>query len=114
MEPAATIIARLGGEQKVSEITGRAYTAPYRWQHAVEKGGTGGLIPQKLHRVLLDYAKSQGISLVAADFLSINPNTATANPNTATASLAACHSCGDSGASAGNSGESSPAEGGAL
>ncbi len=69
MEPAATIITKLGGERRVSEITGRAYTAPYRWQQPVEKGGTGGLIPQRLHRVLLDYALTHGITLTAADFL---------------------------------------------
>jgi hypothetical protein len=69
MEPAATIIARLGGERVVSEITGRAYTAPYRWQHPLEKGGTGGLIPQKLHAKLLDYARANGIELTPADFL---------------------------------------------
>ena len=69
MEPASSIIARLGGEKVVSEITGKAYTAPYRWQHAVEKGGTGGLIPQKHHRVLLNYAEANGIDLIPADFV---------------------------------------------
>jgi hypothetical protein len=68
MEPAATIISRLGGEKTVSEITGRAYTAPYRWQHPVGKGGTGGLIPQKHHVALLDYARAHGIELTPADF----------------------------------------------
>lgn len=72
MEPAASIIKRLGGEAKVSEITGRAYTAPYRWQHPIEKGGTGGLIPQKLHRALLDHARANGIALSAADFLPVH------------------------------------------
>lgn len=69
MEPASTIIERLGGEARVSEITGTALTAPYRWQHAREKGGTGGLIPQKHHRTLLDYASENGIELSAEDFL---------------------------------------------
>ncbi len=48
MEPAATIIRQLGGEANVSRITGRGATAPYKWQYSVEKGGTGGLIPQRL------------------------------------------------------------------
>ncbi len=73
MEPAATIIARLGGEKVVSEITGRAYTAPYRWQHPIAKGGTGGLIPQRLHIILLDYARANGIELSPADFLPVHP-----------------------------------------
>jgi hypothetical protein len=69
MEPASTVIERLGGPKVVSTITGAAYTAPYRWQHPREKGGTGGLIPQKHHLTLLAYAKQHGIPLTAADFL---------------------------------------------
>lgn len=69
MEPARTIIEKLGGEKVVSDVTGTAYTAPYRWQHAKAKGGTGGLIPQRYHRQLLDFAKSQGIKLRADEFL---------------------------------------------
>lgn len=79
MEPAASIILRLGGEAKVSEITGRAYTAPYRWQHPVERGGTGGLIPQRLHVKLLDYARANGIPLSAADFLPVHDETSAAS-----------------------------------
>jgi hypothetical protein len=67
--PAAVIIARLGGESTVSSITGTAYTAPYRWQAARKKGGTGGLIPQRYHRRLIDYARSKGIPLNAEEFL---------------------------------------------
>lgn len=71
MEPAKSIIDRLGGEAKVSEITGTAYTAPYRWQHSRAQGGTDGLIPQRHHPALLAYARQHGISLEAADFLPI-------------------------------------------
>lgn len=76
MEPAHSIIKKLGGEAKVMEITGTAYTAPYRWQHAREKGGTDGLIPQRYHPVLLEYARSQGIPLAAEEFLPPSPDTA--------------------------------------
>lgn len=69
MEPAKTIIKRLGGEAKVAEITGTAFTAPYRWQHPREKGGTGGTIPQKHHRTLIDYARANGIPLSTDEFL---------------------------------------------
>ncbi len=34
-----------------------------------EKGGTGGLIPQKCHPVLLSYAASIGVPLTAESFL---------------------------------------------
>ncbi|MBY6242815.1 hypothetical protein [Methylosinus sp. Sm6] len=69
MEPAYTIIKRLGGEAAVSRATGTAYTAPYRWQHPVDKGGTGGLIPQKHHPALLEFARQNGKELTPADFL---------------------------------------------
>ena len=76
MEPAKSIIERfaqpdkgLTGEAVVSQITETAYTAPYRWQHSRSKGGTDGLIPQRHHTKLLDYARANGIALEAADFL---------------------------------------------
>jgi hypothetical protein len=73
MNPARLIIARLGGEARVSRITGTSYTAPYRWQAAKAKRGTGGLIPQRHHRRLLDYARANGIELTAEDFLAPAP-----------------------------------------
>lgn len=69
MNPAQQIIARLGGEAQVSFITGTAYTAPYRWQAARAKGGTGGVIPQRYHRRLIDYARANGIPLSAEELL---------------------------------------------
>lgn len=69
MDPASKIIAKLGGEAKVAEITNMALTAPYRWQHEKAKGGTGGLIPQNHHRALLDYAHANDIPLAAEEFL---------------------------------------------
>lgn len=69
MEPARTIVRKLGGPAKVAELTGAASTAPYRWQYPREKGGTGGVIPQRHHRKLLDYARENRIELKAEDFL---------------------------------------------
>lgn len=74
MEPASSIIEKLGGEAVVAEITRTSYTAPYRWQAEKSKGGTGGLIPQKYHRLLLDYARAHGIDLRAEDFLPVVPD----------------------------------------
>jgi hypothetical protein len=73
--PASRVIARLGGEAMVSAVTGTAYTAPYRWQAPRAKGGTGGLIPQRHHRRLLDYARSKGIPLTAEEFLPTDSTT---------------------------------------
>jgi hypothetical protein len=50
MDPTAGIIKKLGGEARVADITGTAFTAPYRSQHDKSRGGTGGLIPQAHHR----------------------------------------------------------------
>lgn len=72
--PASVVISRPGGEAMVSFITGTAYTAPYRWQAARTKGGTGGLIPQRYHRKLIDYARSKGIPLTAEEFLPATPD----------------------------------------
>lgn len=69
MEPADSIIERLGGVGVVAEITGTAYTAPYRWKAPRDKRGTGGVIPWQHVRPLLDYAKKNGIPLAADDFL---------------------------------------------
>ena len=69
MEPATTIIRKLGGEARVAAIAGTALSAPYRWQHEKSRGGTGGLIPQAHHRRLLDYAEAHGIALAAEEFL---------------------------------------------
>lgn len=71
MEPAKSIIQKLGGEAVVSQITQTAYTAPYRWQHSRSKGGTDGLVPQRHHQKLLDYARANGIALEAAEFLAV-------------------------------------------
>jgi hypothetical protein len=69
MEPAASIIKAIGGEAIASQITGTAYTAPYRWQQPKEKGGTGGLIPQRHHPAILQFAREKGINVTAESFL---------------------------------------------
>lgn len=69
MNPASKVIEKLGGEAVVAEVLETASTAPYRWQYSREKGGTGGLIPQRHHRKLLDFAHQNQISLKAEEFL---------------------------------------------
>lgn len=70
MNPASKIIEKLGGEAEVAKALDTALTAPYRWQYSREKGGTDGLIPQRHHRKLLDFAKEKGVRLRAEEFLS--------------------------------------------
>ena len=88
MEPARTIIERLGGVAIVSKIAGVAYTAPYRWQYAKERGGTGGLIPQRHIPDLLAYARQNGIDLTADDFF-VAPSSAPSDPPPASESVEA-------------------------
>lgn len=68
MEPAHTIIERLGGEAAVARIAGVAITAPYRWQQPRSKGGTGGVIPHWHVGKLLAHAEACGLDITAASF----------------------------------------------
>lgn len=68
MEPAASIIKKLGGPGAVAEFLGTAKNAPYRWTYARERGGTGGIIPHWHHEALLRMASEKGLHLSPADF----------------------------------------------
>lgn len=68
MEPASTIIKALGGPGAVSAACGVHRTRVWGWTQPREKRGTGGVIPYKHIDALLDYARSKGIKLSAADF----------------------------------------------
>lgn len=69
MEPARTIINRLGGPNKVAEITGVHRTRVSNWARNKDAGGTGGVIPFKHVPALLAAAKDASIELTADDFL---------------------------------------------
>ncbi|RWX78296.1 hypothetical protein EPK99_06610 [Neorhizobium lilium] len=69
MEPARSIIDRLGGPNKVAEIAGVHRTRVSNWARNKESGGTGGVIPFKHVPALLAAAKGIGIDLSADDFL---------------------------------------------
>lgn len=69
LEPAASIIARFGGESAVAEITGLALTAPYRWQTPSDKGGTDGRIPRKHVLTLIAHGKENNIEISPDEML---------------------------------------------
>jgi hypothetical protein len=71
LEPATSIIRKLGGIEAVIEITGCGATTPYTWTYPKSKNGSGGLIPQRYHPAMLDYARRHGIDLRAEDFLPV-------------------------------------------
>ena len=68
LEPAASIIAKFGGPEKVAEVTGKHISRVYRWMYEKARGGTGGTIPQAEAQKMLRYAEDNQIELSAADF----------------------------------------------
>jgi hypothetical protein len=69
MEPAQTIIRKLGGPNAVAQITGLHRTRVSSWQRSRAAGGTDGRVPQKHHAALLAFAREKGIELKAEEFL---------------------------------------------
>lgn len=69
LEPAASIINRLGGFSAVAKLCNLHFTQIWRWTQPRSKKGTGGTIPQRHHLLLLAIAKKAGVPLTAADFL---------------------------------------------
>jgi len=69
MEPAASIIRHMGGAQVVGPIVGKHPSRVYRWTYPESvREGTGGIIPAKDQRKLLDHAKANEIDLQPGDF----------------------------------------------
>lgn len=73
MEPAKSIIDKIGGHSVVAEWLGVSVTQVYRFTYSKKKGGTGGLIPARHQQILLDKAAIADIDLVPADFFSAPP-----------------------------------------
>lgn len=71
LEPAKSIIERLGGVDVVAGVTGKHRTRVFRWMYSTERGGTGGLVPQREHAKLLEYATHKKIALSPVDFVQV-------------------------------------------
>ena len=72
MEPASTIIAKLGGVGKVAEIVGVHRVRVSNWKRPKDVGGTGGRVPQSHHVALLQAAEQLGVAMTPADFLPVH------------------------------------------
>lgn len=70
MEPANSLVEFLGGPKVVAALLGRDLSRVYRWTYPEAKGGTGGLIPAREQRKLLEYCRENKIDLRADDFFS--------------------------------------------
>lgn len=68
MEPAQTIIRKLGGPTLVAKALGLHRTRVSNWRRPKRAGGTDGVIPQKHITRLLVIAAERGIALSPADF----------------------------------------------
>jgi hypothetical protein len=75
-EPAATIIAKLGGVSEVATLATVDVSRVVRWRLPKEQGGTGGLIPMRHIPALLGAARERGLQLEAADFIPVEERAA--------------------------------------
>ncbi|MCP4304181.1 MAG: helix-turn-helix domain-containing protein [bacterium] len=73
MEPASSIIQKLGGPSRIAREVGVHRTRVSNWQRPRDVGGTGGLIPQKHIPTLLRLARENGVALAADEFLPPEP-----------------------------------------
>lgn len=83
MEPAQTIIKKLGGPSAVAEVVGIHRTRVSSWQRSRETGGTGGRIPQNHISALLEHARAKGLALTADDLLRTGPSDLASEPERA-------------------------------
>lgn len=68
-QPASGVIDQFGGHEAVADIVGLHPTSVYRWTCSVERGGTGGRIPQQYFPALIKVAKYQNIDLTINDLV---------------------------------------------
>lgn len=68
LEPARSVLAKIGGVDVAAKITGKHVSRVYRWTYPRERGGTGGVVPHDDATKLLDHAKQNDIDLRADDF----------------------------------------------
>lgn len=67
--PAARVIEKCGGVDRVAKIVGRTPGSVYKWRWPKEKGGTGGLIPTDAQTKIWDAALRGEVDLTREDFL---------------------------------------------
>lgn len=68
LNPAHKIITKLGGEKVVAELLGVNQSGVYRWCYPKERRGTGGRIPARHIKPLIEFAKTRGKRLTLQDF----------------------------------------------
>lgn len=72
LEPARSVVTKLGGVRATARILSIAPSAVSRWMAKRDNKGTGGVVPQKHWKALLSYAKKERITLSESDLYSID------------------------------------------
>ena len=70
LEPAFTIVERLGGKSTVAESLGLDKSTLSRWCQP-KPWGTGGMIPQKYWTKMLELARQAGVDIALEELASI-------------------------------------------
>lgn len=71
LEPARSIVTRLGGVRATARILGVNPSAVSRWMVSHKEKGTGGAIPLKHWQSILNHAKKENIRLSVTDLSGI-------------------------------------------
>lgn len=66
--PAEYVIHVMGGVRATGRAIGRSATAVGKWRQSRRRGGTSGRIPPKVQGLLLAYAHTHAMDIVASDF----------------------------------------------
>lgn len=74
MSPATKVIRAFGGVRPLARLMSEAghpvsASGVCQWARPVARGGRGGLVPARHHRILLRLAKREGIKLKAEDLI---------------------------------------------
>ena len=78
LEPARTIILKMGGAPKVAKILGIDESTVYRWvwpkQNPKKRGarGTGGLVPAERQQQIMEWSRKHGYPIHAGDFFPVS------------------------------------------
>lgn len=71
MTPAQNVINKCGGASKTADLVGRSESWVYRWTYPKDRGGTGGNIPARAQRKLLEAAAQGIIDVSPSDFFEV-------------------------------------------
>lgn len=69
LEPAASVIAALGGVPTLAKGIGTTTTTVQRWRWPKEIGGTGGVIPHWRHKDIIAFAEKCGVHISYNSFI---------------------------------------------